>query len=230
MAPYHQHLFSLRIDPAIDGHKNSLMLEESHAMPINDPSVHNPFKIGYKTTNSIIETESGHDLDISNGRIFKIINENVMNPITGSAVGYKLIPHPSQMILAHTSSYHARRSEFAQHAVWVTRHHDNELYSAGENTMQSLGGEGIESWIRNREAQLSVRDEDIVIWHTFGTTHNPRVEDWPVMPAEKMVVSLKPVNFFSGNPALDVPISAQADNQSVLVGERSDGTPGCSRL
>jgi len=24
-------------------------------------------------------------------------------------------------------------------------------------------------------------NEDIVLWHSFGLTHNPRVEDFPVM-------------------------------------------------
>jgi primary-amine oxidase len=67
-----------------------------------------------------------------------------------------------------------------------------------------------------------VRNEDIVVWHTFGTTHNPRVEDWPVMPSEKMMVTLKPVNFFERNPGIDVKASRQEDNKSVLVdGEKS---------
>ncbi len=52
LAPYHQHLFCLRIDPAIDGPKNSLVVEESVAMPIGDPTVHNPFSIGYYTQGS----------------------------------------------------------------------------------------------------------------------------------------------------------------------------------
>jgi primary-amine oxidase len=63
-----------------------------------------------------------------------------------------------------------------------------------------------------------VRNEDIVVWHTFGTTHNPRVEDWPVMPSEKMMATLKPVNFFERNPGIDVKASLQEDNKSVLVG------------
>ncbi|KAJ5901907.1 hypothetical protein N7495_002435 [Penicillium taxi] len=219
MAPYHQHLFCLRIDPAIDGHKNSVVVEESHAMPINDATVHNPFGIGYTTTQSIVENETPLDLDIANGRIFKIINESVLNPVSGTPVGYKLLPQPSQMVLAHPSSHHFKRSEFGEHAIWITRYHDEELYSAGTHTMQSAGGEGIASWIRGRQSPLSVRCEDLVVWHTFGTTHNPRVEDWPVMPVEKMTVSLKPTNFFMRNPALDVAVSTQVENRSVLVRE-----------
>lgn len=222
MAPYHQHLFSLRIDPAIDGHKNSLLVEESHAMPINNPSVHNPSGVGYITTKSIVEHETPLDTDVTKARIFKIINENVHNPITSTPVGYKLVPHYSQMLLADPSSFHSKRSEFGAHAVWVTKYKDRELYAAGEHTMQSLGGDGIASAIKSRKE--SVRDENIVLWHTFGTTHNPRVEDWPVMPAEKMGVTLKPVNFFTRNPALDVPISRQEVNRSVLVG--GDGCCG----
>jgi primary-amine oxidase len=88
--------------------------------------------------------------------------------------------------------------------------------------MQSLGDEGISSWIKDRKEseEASVRNEDIVLWHTFGSTHSPRIEDWPVMPCEKMMVGLKPVNFFDRNPALDVPISTQDANKSVLVAEK----------
>lgn len=225
LAPYHQHLFCLRIDPALDGHRNSLAMEESHPMPVDDPQ--NRFGVGYTTTSAIVPHEAGLDLDHSANRVFKIINERQPNPVTGTPVGFKLLPCYSQMLLAHPSSHHARRSEFAAHAVWVTRHSDDELYAAGKHTMQSSGGEGIASWIRGRQAdpgqETSVRDEDIVVWHTFGSTHNPRVEDWPVMPCEKMVVGLKPLNFFSGNPGLDVAISTQDANRSVLVGDAEGG-------
>jgi primary-amine oxidase len=234
LAPFHQHLFCLRIDPMVDGQRNSLLVEESHAMPLDDPKIHNPFGIGYSTTQRIIEHECGLDLDHTKNRTFKIINENVIHPITGTPVAYKLAPSYSQLLLAHPSSHHARRSEFAAHAVWVTRYRDAELFASGTHTMQSLGGEGIASWIKNRQAphdsteapsaanDSSVRNQDIVLWHTFGSTHNPRIEDWPVMPAEKMSVGLKPVNFFGANPSVDVLPSSQERNLSVLV----DGEQG----
>lgn len=229
MAPYHQHLFSLRIDPAIAGWKNSLVVEESHPMPLQDPKVHNPFAVGYTTTQQVIEAEGGLDLDHSVNRVFKIVNEEVLNPVTNTPVGYKLAPCYSQLLLAHPSSFHAKRSEFGAHAVWVTRYHDDEIFASGKHTMQSLGGEGIASWIESRRQQESshVRNQDMVIWHTFGSTHNPRVEDWPVMPGEKMSVGLKPVNFFAANPAMDVAPSTQERNRSVLVdGPATNGVAG----
>lgn len=168
LAPYHQHLFCLRIDPAIDGYHNSLVVEDSVPMPFPDKS--NPFGVGYVTESRTVEKESGLDLDHFKGRTFKIVNEHKTNPTTGTPVGFKLLPCYSQLILAHPSSYHSKRSEFGQHAVWVTRYKDEELYASGNHTMQSLGGEGIGSWIGARgqgnSTATSVKNEDIVVWHT----------------------------------------------------------------
>lgn len=61
-----------------------------------------------------------------------------------------------------------------------------------------------------------MRNEDIVIWHTFGFTHNPRTEDFPIMPAEIAQVHLKPYNFALFNPTNDVPGSRQESNKSVM--------------
>lgn len=249
LAPFHQHLFCLRIDPMVDGVENTLVVEESVALPRTVPDaaqngagqvangkeqqhkvISNPLGMGYVKTLTPVTHETGLDLDASKNRVFKIVNENVKNPITGTSVGYKLQPQYSQMLLAHPESIHAARSEFAEHAVWVTRYVDDELWPAGQWTMQSHGGEGIKSVIEQRrqeaaaaqqnkqdeEDKTDVRNKDIVVWHTFGTTHNPRIEDWPVMPQDRMTIGLKPVNFFRGNPAIDVAPSSQERNKSTL--------------
>ncbi|MGH2822160.1 MAG: hypothetical protein ACRDLY_03885, partial [Thermoleophilaceae bacterium] len=41
--------------------------------------------------------------------------------------------------------------------------------------------------------------------YTFGVTHNPRPEEWPVMPSHRAGFLLQPDGFFARNPALDVP-------------------------
>ena len=45
---------------------------------------------------------------------------------------------------------------------------------------------------------------------TFGLTHFPRPEDWPVMPTDHTGSTLEPVGFFERNPALGVPRSTSS--------------------
>lgn len=150
MAPYHQHLFSLRIDPWLDGQKSSFSTSESVPMPLDQDT--SPFGVGYRTRGSIIESESARDLDITKARTFRVLNEKSINPMSDRTVGYEIVPSPAQMLLAHPSSFHSRRSEFADHAFWVTRYHDGELFAAGDHTMQSQGGQGIASWIKGERS------------------------------------------------------------------------------
>jgi primary-amine oxidase len=215
LAAYHQHIFSLRIDPMLDGHANRVVYQEAHAMPRS--ADFNPHGVGYYGTETVVQESCGLDLDANSGRAFKIQNAAVQNPINGKPVAYKIHAPDFQKILADKQSFHFRRAEFADHNIYVTQHRDNELFAAGRYTNQSRGGVGVRTWAGRRD---KVVDEDIVVWVQFGMQHVPRIEDFPVMPVEIMRVSLKPVNFFDRNPALDVPPSTQVFNRSVELTER----------
>jgi len=65
-----------------------------------------------------------------------------------------------------------------------------------------------------------ITNEDLVVWNVFGLTHNPRVEDWPVMPCEIYQLHYKPSDFFDRNPAIDFP--SQKNQASVLVTKDGD--------
>jgi primary-amine oxidase len=82
--------------------------------------------------------------------------------------------------------------------------------------------QGLPQWIANNPSE-NIANEDIVLWHTFGLTHFPAPEDYPVMPAEPMTVLLRPRNFFLRNPALDVPPSYARTPSQVAAGKT-----GCS--
>ncbi|KAL4924796.1 copper amine oxidase [Aspergillus undulatus] len=210
MAPFHQHMFSLRIDPAIDGYKNTVIYQDSVPLPEDK---NNPYLVGYTAKETTIRTSSSAETDVSKGRVFKIRNDSNINPITYKPVSYKLMAAPSQMLLASPRSFGTKRAVFATKPIWVTKYRDDELFAGGEFTNQSKKSEGVEGWVAREE---NVEDEDLVLWHTFGLTHNPRIEDFPVMPVEKVSVMLKPDGFFTKNPALDVPLSTQAFNKSTL--------------
>ncbi|RSL79554.1 hypothetical protein CEP51_007259 [Fusarium floridanum] len=209
MAPYHQHLFNVRIDPAIDGHQNSFVYSDSVQMPWDEKL--NPLGTGYISKETTVNRAGTVEDSLADGRVFKIVNPNVENRVSMTPTGYKLVPIRSQMLLAQPGSWHWRRSEFCESPLWVTKYKDRQLFPAGDYTNQSIGGQGIKTWVKDRDY---VVNDDIVIWHTFGFTHNPRVEDFPVMPAEIAAFHLKPYNFCEYNPTNDVPPSNQEFNKS----------------
>lgn len=214
MAAFHQHSFCLRIDPAIDGHKNTATYEDSVPMPIDEKL--NPYGIGYITHETRLAKESFADLRPETARTFKIQNPNVINPLTKKPVAYKIHGPPTQMLIANPASFNSTRAEFARHAFHVTKYHDGELFPAGEFTNQSQGNnqDSIGEWMKRGE---NTENEDIVCWFTFSLTHNPRPEDFPVMPVEITSVALKPNGFFTENPAGDVPRSTQHFNKSTEI-------------
>lgn len=141
------------------------------------PSPANPHGTGFRVHSRPITTSSWADAAPDKGRTFKIINPAIINPVTRTPVGYKLTPLPSQMRLAHPDAMITSRAPFTQHHVWVTRYRDGELYAAGRYTNQSNGRAG--GVLEMVQRQEGTEKTDVVLWHTFGLTHVPRVEDFP---------------------------------------------------
>src|SRR5690242_19458580 len=82
---------------------------------------------------------------------------------------------------------------------------DTQIHPAGRHVPQTSGDPslGLPAWIASNPT-ASLCNTDIVLWHTFGLTHFPAPEDFPVMPAEPMSLLLRPRHFFTRNPCLDV--------------------------
>jgi len=213
LAVHHQHIFSFRVDPMIEGYKNRVTYDEAHPMPRSD---FNPHGTGYYVEETVIERSGGYDIDFDKNRVFKIQNAAVRNPINGKPVAYKIEAPGFQKILSDKDSFNYKRAEFADHNIYVVKHKDDELYAGGKYTNQSRGGTGVRAWADRED---NVKDEDVVVFVQFGINHITRVEDFPVMPCEILKVHMKPVNFFDKNPALDVPPSEQNFNKSVLVSQ-----------
>jgi len=201
-AQNHQHLFSVRLDPMVDGVENTVF--EVDCVPLEPHQMDNPFGNAFDTTLSPLESESeGRRLcDSLKSRSWFIVNENVIHPITNNPVAWRLIPSPAPTLLAHPSSFISKRAQFATKNLWVTAYNNNEKYPAGDYPNQSPGDRGLIQWTSNNR---KIRNRDIVIWHTFGVVHIPRPEDFPVMCVEHVGFTLKPFGFFLQNPAVDVP-------------------------
>jgi primary-amine oxidase len=101
-----------------------------------------------------------------------------------------------------------KRAEFLTHHVWVTLFDPKQRFPAGDYSNQNPGGDGLPRWMA---ADRDLADRDLVVWYTFGQTHVPRLEDWPVMPVSSVGFLLRPDGFFDRNPALDLPLPPGLD-------------------
>ena len=117
------------------------------------------------------------------------------------------IPKDNRCLLADPSSSIAGRAAFATKHLWVTKYDPAERYPAGQLLNQHPGGAGLPAFTAG---DRNIHGEDIVVWHTFGLTHFPRPEDWPVMPVDDAGFKLKPQGFLDRNPALNVPAAPGA--------------------
>ncbi|UBU16037.1 primary-amine oxidase [Nonomuraea gerenzanensis] len=198
-APYHQHLFSARLDMTVDGVANAV--DEVEARPLAS-QYGNAF--GRAVTRLRTEREARRDADLKAERTWHVVNPEVRNRL-GRPVGYALHAEGRPTLMAAEGSSIHRRAEFATSHLWVTRYHPAERYPAGDLVNQHPGGAGLPAYTR---ADRDLDGQDIVLWHTFGLTHFPRTEDWPIMPVDTCGFVLKPVGFFDRNPTLDVPPSA----------------------
>ncbi|PLB35229.1 putative copper amine oxidase [Aspergillus candidus] len=218
LAQNHQHLFCVRMDPAIDGARNSVHIEESHPVPLNPAT--NPHGNLYRVQSTPVPRAAALDAAPHLNRVVKMINPHKRNPISQNPVAYKFTPLATQTLLADPRSIQAQRAQFAQHHVWVTGYRDHEFYAGGRYTLQSqVEADGVADAVKRGDV---VEDADVVVWSCFGITHNPRVEDWPVMPVETFQLSIRPSDFFTENPALDVP--SDRNGSSVVVGGGGGGS------
>jgi primary-amine oxidase len=201
-APNHQHFFNVRLDFGIDGARNTIQQLDVVA---DSPDDSNPFENAFhlQATDLLTEKQAMANLSLESARTWKIVNPSVKNAV-GQPVGYKFFPGDNAVPLASPNAWWRKRAAFVNHHVWVTPYREDEKYAAGDYPNQSTGGDGLPKWT---VADRPIANTDVIFWYTFGHTHIPRPEDYPVMPTAYIGFLLKPNGFFDENPANDVPPS-----------------------
>jgi primary-amine oxidase len=202
-APVHQHMFCARLDMTVDGTANAVDELDVRRVPTSES---NPWGNALARTRTRLRTESDAQrmTAMELGRVWSISSTEHLNRV-GEPTSYVLYPEGQPVLLSDDDSSSRRRAGFAGQSLWVTRYERDELWAAGYTVNQHPGGNGLP---RYASADRNVDGADIVLWHTFGLTHFPRLEDWPIMPVDYAGFKLKPHGFFDRNPTLDVPPSA----------------------
>lgn len=172
-AQYHQHIFSLRVDPMVDGLANSVLETDVVPSPAPVGSVENFAGNAFTTKNQIIKVEGSRDYDWAADRRWKIINTNKTHYASGEHTGYGIhlkggiIP-----LLAKEGSWVAQRAKFASKPLWVVKDNETEkgterMWPSGKYVPQSRGevNDSVGKWV---EGKASVENEDVVLFLTVG--------------------------------------------------------------
>jgi primary-amine oxidase len=200
-APHHQHFFTFRLDLDVDGPTPNRVVEMNTVPVPTGPG--NPYGGAFQMVETPLRTESEaqRNLDLSTGRKWIVTNPAARNAL-GHPTGYAVLPGENAVPFAQPDSWVRRRAAFLDSHIWVTPYRAGEMYAGGDYPNQSRGGDGLRQWTA---ANRDIHNHDVVLWYTLGITHNPRPEDWPVMPVHAAGFKLVPWGFFARNPALDLP-------------------------
>jgi primary-amine oxidase len=199
-APFHQHFFCARLDFSVDGEENTVLEVNTHGIPSGPENPHdNAFAL--ELTTLAKESQAKRTTNPASSRFWRIVNQRRKNAL-GGPVAYRLCPQENVLPYAQPGAAVLKRAGFLTRNLWVTAFDNAERFPAGDYPNQNPGGDGLPKWTK---ADREIADSDLVVWYTFGQTHIPRVEDWPVMPVSSVGFLLKPDGFFDANPALDLP-------------------------
>ncbi|KAL7622590.1 peroxisomal copper amine oxidase [Parahypoxylon ruwenzoriense] len=230
----HQHLFCLRVDPNVDGPNNTVFMAD--ALPSDAPvgSPENYYGNAFYAKRTKLDTtgKAATDYNGATSRTWEICNTSKLHPYSKKPASYKLVSREVPGLLPKEGSLVWKRAGFARHAVFVTKYRDDQLWPAGRHVPQTSGEPsfGLPEWVG--DGTESIENTDVVLWHTFGVVHIPAPEDFPVMPVEPITLLLRPRNFFSNNPVLDVPPSYSSTPSQVAANGAgaTDATDKMSKL
>lgn len=219
----HQHMFSLRIDPRIDGDNNSAATLDGVSAPGATGLLENMYGNAFLAEKGVFKTVRDLLTHPSTLRTWDIFNPGKLNPYSKKPALYKLVSTFTPPLLAKEGSLVRKRAPWACWLTQVVPYKDEHLgygrlYPSGDHVAQWLGDglRGMREWIG--DGSDGVENTDIVFFHTFGITHFPAPEDFPVMPTEIFDLMLRPRHFFTENPVLDVKPSYARTTKEVRTG------------
>lgn len=117
----HQQILSLRIDPEIDGSRNSVI--QCDAVPADIPADHNPYRNPFVAKTTLFKTakDGAANYCHETSRTWDIVNPKVVSHISKKPVGYKIVNTQCPALLAQPESIFAKRGLCYAHPISLKR-------------------------------------------------------------------------------------------------------------
>jgi primary-amine oxidase len=201
VAANHQHWFNLRLDFDIDGPVNAVM--ENNLVHAGADAHHAGGEgggRGFSASHTVFgrAVDARRDMNDETARTWTIYNPAAASR-DGRPSGYTLVPMENAMTI-FPSDRAVGTAGFTFHHFWVTPYRSDQIYAAG--AYPNGAGLNDADTLDHYADSDSIYDKDIVVWYSLGMTHFPRVEDYPIMSSDRLVVTFRPDGFFGRNRAL----------------------------
>ena len=167
-AHYHQHLFSLRVDPMVDGLHNTVMETDVLSLPTSPTSNHS----GNAFYTRSAPVAGGRDFDYETDRRWAIVNPKVVHPHSRRNAGYSIMSKGAGApLMARPDSIVARRAPWAAKPLWVVRDVEDgkggRMWPSGKYVPQTRAppADSMAAWAAETQ---SVAEEDLLVYLTMG--------------------------------------------------------------
>jgi primary-amine oxidase len=194
-AHFHQHLFSVRVDPMVDGLLNSVI--ETDVLPAStgygspENFAGNAFQVHDRVLRRA--NEGAREWDAAADRRWRIVSAGKRHHASGQLTGYSIgVKGGATVALPRPEGWVGRRATFARNTLWVVREKEQEdpardgggggrMWPSGKFVPQAREepADSLARWVRD-DGDAKIENEDVLVYVTVGTTHIPRPEDWPV--------------------------------------------------
>lgn len=174
-AHYHQHLFSIRVDPMVDGLYNTVV--ETDVLTLPDAptgSETNHAGNAFITRDIPIATQGqgARDVSYETDRRWTITNPKKVHPSSKKNVGYTVgVKGAAVKLMTQQDSVVATRATFAKKPLWIVKDVEGPLggrmWPSGKYVPQTTSEpkDSLHYWIRGEEA---LAEEDLVVFVTMG--------------------------------------------------------------
>ena len=173
-AHYHQHIFSVRVDPMIDGLQNSVIETDVVPLAALTGSAENFAGNAFVTQDKVLKVaaEGARDYSWENDRRWSIVNPARKHYSSGKDVGYAVaMKGGACRLLAREDGWVSKRASFAKKAIWVVKEKEGEkggrMWPAGKYVPQTREEpeDSVGVWAKGDE---SIENEDILVYITVG--------------------------------------------------------------
>jgi primary-amine oxidase len=206
VAPYtdgvdHDHFFSFRLDLDVDGTANNFEVDKlvQYKLPPTSPRKTIWAMMAKCMSN---EGTAMQNISMEHPAMWRFVNPAVKNEL-GYPTSFEIMPGLTGVSLLSADDWPQKRAGFSDHQLWVTPYDSKERYAAGVYVSGSKGTDGLPTWVKQNR---NIQNTDIVAWYTMAFHHVPRPEDWPQMPTMWHDFTLRPFDFYSKSPLMDLPM------------------------